>query len=113
MIHFAALKEMGKIFTDTTTLADGVTFDMGRVMGFLGTFVYFGLAIYSVVWQHEKFSMMDYGAGFGAMAVGLGGMLNLKHKTEPGSTTASTISVSSPSGAAASTTVTTSGDSNA
>lgn len=112
MIHFTALKEMGKIFTDTTTLADGVTFDMGRVMGFLGTIVFFGLAIYSVVAQHEKFSMMDYGTGFGAMAVGLGGMLNLKHKTEPGTTTVDKIKVATPTSEVSSTT-TTSGDGNA
>lgn len=49
------------------TGSDNVTYELGRVLWFLGTIIFFGLAIYSVGWEHQKFDSIEYGLGLGGL----------------------------------------------
>jgi hypothetical protein len=54
------------------TGSDNITYELGRILWFFGTVIFFGLAIYSVVFQKEKFDALTYGLGLGSL-LGLGG----------------------------------------
>jgi len=65
------------------TGADNHTFDIGRVFaGAFGSGALFFQA-WHVIANHAPFSMQDFGIGAGALAAGIGAMLNLKRDTEP------------------------------
>ena len=81
LIHF--LNQLPKAVKDSLTLADGATYDVGRILGVTGFTVFFGLAIYDCAWLKNAFNAQNFGIGAGALATGLGAMLSLKNKTEP------------------------------
>ncbi len=52
--------------------------DDGRIMAILAILVGLGLAVYSVVWERQVFSMQQFGVGVGALFAGVGGMFKLR-----------------------------------
>jgi len=62
---------------------DNVTHDIGRWLTALTSMSGVFLQGWSVIVQHEHFSMQEFGVGVGALAAGLGAMLKLKADTEP------------------------------
>lgn len=73
---------IAKLIKDSLTLANGEDYDIGRVIGALGAFVFFGLTIADFL-VNKKFDPQSWGTGFGLLIAGLGAALMLKHKTEP------------------------------
>lgn len=65
------------------TTSDGVTHDIGRWLGAAGGATGIVLSVYDVVINHARFSMVEFGSGMAALAIGVGAMLKLKIDTEP------------------------------
>lgn len=70
---------VGKFTKDMFTLANGVDFDIGRVLWALGVLVFLGLCVQ----QYSTFDPQTFGVGFGAVMLAGGGALALKRNTEP------------------------------
>lgn len=71
--------EINKLGRDALTGCDGVTYDSGRIAGAAATAVYLALSLAN--WQ--RFDPQAWGVGFGALAAGIGVLINLKARTEP------------------------------
>jgi hypothetical protein len=71
---------LSRIIKDCSTVANGEDFDVGRILGTLGVFMYFVLC--AVNWA--KFDPQTYGIGFAAVIAGMAAALAIQHKTEPG-----------------------------
>ena len=68
---------MSKWLRDLLTEADGVTYDIVRLLAVLSIFVGLGLSIYSVVIKGQVFSLQDFGIGVGAVFLAVGAALKL------------------------------------
>ena len=69
-------------FRDIVTCRDGKTHDIGRwggALALLSGIAFQGYALY----KGQPFDMLNFGAGIGALAAGVGAMLKLKETTEP------------------------------
>ena len=73
---------MKKMFRDSLTGKDNLTYDIGRVSWFLAYIIYFILAVASI-FQGHPWSAMDFSAGCATMSVGFGANLVIKRSTEP------------------------------
>lgn len=73
-------KTLETVFRTMLTGHDNVSYDFARVGAALAILVYLGLAIAN--WR--EFHPTSFGAGFGVMVSGVGVLLGLKAKTEPG-----------------------------
>ncbi len=71
-----------KFLKDSLTTANGVDYDLGRILWALAFLVGIGLEIFAVI-THRTFDLQQYGIGVGALLLAGGGALNLKAKTEP------------------------------
>lgn len=67
-----------KLFRDTLTEPDGVTFCPARAMALCMTVAGIGLVIFDVVAHQAHFDLQSYGIGAGALLAGTGGALGLK-----------------------------------
>lgn len=76
---FTLLKKFTK---DSLTTANGVDYDLGRILWMLAFLVGVGLEIFCVI-TNRTFDLQQYGVGIGALLLAGGGALNLKAKTEP------------------------------
>lgn len=79
MIVFSLIKKFTK---DSLTVANGVDYDLGRILWALAFLVGVGLEIFTVI-THRTFDLQQYGIGVGALLMAGGASLNLKAKTEP------------------------------
>jgi hypothetical protein len=79
---FAMMQVIGKFLKDILTGIDNETFDNGRVICLLSYFVYFTMALGSIIVNHP-WSALDFAGGIGTMGVGFGLHLKLKQDTEP------------------------------
>lgn len=71
-----------KLIKDILTGIDNQSFDNGRVVCLISFLVYYVMAIVGMCMGHP-WSAIDFASGIGAMAVGFGINLRLKHNTEP------------------------------
>lgn len=76
-------RTIAKVLKDTTTLSDGVTYDVARILVFVVCLALIFFEGYDLIILHNAFRPQDFGIGFGAFAGGAGAMLSLKRKTEP------------------------------
>lgn len=72
-----------KLLNDCITGPDGVTVDPARLYGAFAVLAFLGVSIYSVVFNHAVFDAQGYGIGFGALLVGFGVGVQVKHASEP------------------------------
>lgn len=75
--------------THLKVLAGMVTYPEGRnaimtLSSALGMLCFLGLTVYSVVVNKQPFTALDYGSGFGAMVIGLGGALGIHTRLSAG-----------------------------
>lgn len=77
---------MNAFLKQLLTGIDGQTQDFGRLIGLLGgvSFIIMGFKACWIATADHPFSFQDFGIGFGAMAAGVGALIKLKEKTEPG-----------------------------
>jgi len=73
---------MGNILKDILTEKDGTSFDVTKVQWFVGTIVFFGLTIYSVIIQKEPFNYMNWGIAFGGILAAGSAGVKIKETTE-------------------------------
>lgn len=73
---------MGKFIRDCFTVANGIDYDLGRILWALAFLVGVGLEIYCVI-THRTFDLQQYGIGVGALLLAGSGGLKLKANTEP------------------------------
>lgn len=86
------MKAIIKFLKDLFTGKDNETWDLGRIIWFKGTLVYFAMTIYSL-YQGLAIDPMNWATGFGAILAGGGAALALKNASEPvNKTTTTTIS---------------------
>ena len=72
-----------KMLKDSLTGKDGESFDVGRILaGLSGTACVFFQG-WDVIANHVAFNPMNFGAGIGALAAGIGALLKLKEGSEP------------------------------
>jgi hypothetical protein len=72
---------MSKFIKDILTGIDGQSYDLGRVLLTLGCLtMIFGAG--KIIWT-GSLDFVAFGAGFGGLLVGGGGLLALKRQTEP------------------------------
>lgn len=76
---FSLIKKFTK---DSLTVANGVDYDLGRVLWALAFLVGVGLEVFCVI-TRRTFDLQQYGIGVGALLLAGSGALNLKAKTEP------------------------------
>ncbi len=76
------LATIKKFTKDSLTVANGVDYDIGRILWALAFLVGVGLEVFCVV-THRTFDLQQYGIGVGALLLAGSGALNLKAKTEP------------------------------
>jgi fatty-acid desaturase len=79
-------------FRDILTGKDGDSYDLGRVLGMFGFLGYMlfgtvqmGMAVHQL-WLHNTyvvFPFLEFSTGFGAIALGTGGLIWAKKDTEP------------------------------
>ena len=62
-----------QVFSDPNNFPDD-----GRIGAMAIIFTGLGLAIYSVVYNHQVFDMQTFGIGSGALCAGVGGMFKLR-----------------------------------
>lgn len=62
---------------------DGRTQDLGRWLGVFGGGTGIVMPVYDTVANHVPWNSMTFGAGMGALALGVGAMLKLKIDSEP------------------------------
>lgn len=72
-----------KFAKDLVTLANGVDYDIGRVMWALGVAAFLLFEGWDVIAHSKAFDMTAFGTGFAAIMVSGAGSLALKAKTEP------------------------------
>lgn len=77
-----AMETFTKFCKDTCTHSDNETFDLGRVLWALGTLVFLGSTVYSLL-QGAEWDAIEYGTGLGLVLAGGGLGLKLKETTEP------------------------------
>jgi hypothetical protein len=75
---------MKQFLLDCLTGIDGESGDVGRLLGVLLVLVFIGLSIYAYVVMRQTFNPVEWGAGAGGTTTGIGALLKLKEKTEPG-----------------------------
>ena len=71
-----------KVVHDSLTLADGESYDLGRILAAAGLLTFLGLSIYEVCYHGTKFDPQGWGAGFGLAVAGYGAMQALKNRSE-------------------------------
>ena len=76
------VNEFRKMCKHILTGKDNETYDNSRVLCLLSFFIYFLLALGSLL-VHREWGAMDFGGGISAMTVGFGVNLKLKSDTEP------------------------------
>lgn len=69
--------KLSQLVNDIITTTAGDSVDIARVMGLIGFAIFLGLAIYTVVGQHQPFHMQDFGIGFGGVVGGTGVAIKL------------------------------------
>lgn len=74
---------MKKFFKDLFTLADGTSYDLGRVLWALGVIWYLALGIFAILLNKQAFNFVEAGTGLGLALAGGGAALWAKRDTEP------------------------------
>jgi hypothetical protein len=72
------------LLKDCLTCKDGESYDMGRVLGAVMVLVFLGISIYVYTVAKQPFDPMNWGTGAGGTVTGIGALLKLKEKSEPG-----------------------------
>lgn len=72
-------------FKDLFTEADNQTWDLGRFQWLVGTVVFFSLSFWAYGFRGQAFDPVTWGAGFGAVLAAGGGMIWMKDKEKPAS----------------------------
>lgn len=73
---------LSRIFKDCFTLADGETYDLGKILWAISVIVFLTLSILDVI--HTKtFEYQDFGIGLGTVLAAGGASLAFKSGTEP------------------------------
>lgn len=86
---------MKKLIQDLFTGKDNVTWDLGRIIWFKGTLVYFAMTFYSI-FKAIAIDPLNWATGFGAIMAAGGAMLMLKKGDEPHPDVTTTTTVTSP-----------------
>lgn len=71
-----------RVIKDIFTEKDGVSFDPARLLWILGTFIFFGLTIYTTILAPANFNMINFGIAFGGILAGGGASIKIKETTE-------------------------------
>lgn len=71
-----------KCMKDLFTLADGESYDIGRVLWAMSVVWYMGLGVAAVVINKQAFNFMEAGSGIGLVLAGGGYALKAKLSTE-------------------------------
>ncbi|MCA1995714.1 MAG: amino acid ABC transporter substrate-binding protein [Armatimonadetes bacterium] len=74
---------LARFFTDLFTTADGVSWDVGRVLWALAVCWFLGLSTYAVVGNAQPFDPISWGTGLAAVLAAGGAALWAKKDTEP------------------------------
>jgi hypothetical protein len=74
--------KLGNFFKHSLTGGDNETWDVGRILWALGTLVFLGCTVYSLV-QGAVWDAVKFGTGFGLVLAGGGLGIKLKENTEP------------------------------
>lgn len=82
MNDYTSQLNINKFFIDLFTGKDNYTWDLGRIMWCIGTFVYFAISLYSL-YLGNPIDLLNWATGFGAILAGGGGMIFLKNSGEP------------------------------
>jgi hypothetical protein len=75
---------MMDLLKDCITCKDGESGDMGRVIGVLLVIAFIGISIYAYIILKQAFNPVEWGTGAGGTVTGIGALLKLKEKSEPG-----------------------------
>jgi hypothetical protein len=71
------------VFRDIHTVADGQSYDWGRVWGSIGASLFAGLSVYTYVIRQRDWDPIVWSTALGAVLVGTGLTLLAKRETEP------------------------------
>jgi hypothetical protein len=93
--HKYMFKTISAVFKDILTEKDGISFDVTKVQWFVGTIVFFGLSIFSVIKSStHAFDYTAWGIAFAAILAAGSAGVKIKESTEQtaiqGSVTTST-----------------------
>jgi hypothetical protein len=77
-----AKRNVIRFIKDCFTIKDGESWDLGRIMWFLGAMIFNALSIWSIA-QGQIFDPIAWGTGFGAVLAAGGMALMLKENSEP------------------------------
>jgi uncharacterized membrane protein len=74
---------LAKIFRDIHTIADGESYDWGRLWGSVGAASYLGLSLWRYVVRNDPWDATTWAMGLSTVLVGVGLTLLAKNNTEP------------------------------
>jgi uncharacterized integral membrane protein len=74
---------VSRVIKDVLTEKDGVSFDTARILWAVGTLIFFGLTIFTVIKNPTvPFNYMNWGIAFGGILAGGGASVKIKESTE-------------------------------
>jgi hypothetical protein len=76
-----------QVVKDVVTEKDGVSFDITKVLWAIGTLIFFGLTIYTVIVNPASFNYVTWGGGFAAILAGGSAGVKVKESTEQNTST--------------------------
>jgi hypothetical protein len=71
-----------KIIKDWFTGPDGVSYDVGRALWFVGILTFLGCTVYAL-FMGQKWDAIAYGTGLGGLLAGGGAAIGFKANSEP------------------------------
>lgn len=83
-----------QVVKDSVTEHDGESFDITRVLTAIGTFIYFGLSIYTVILDPKNFNYINWGIGFSSIIAAGAAGIKIKESNEQNRSSGSSQQVS-------------------
>lgn len=74
---------IGKILRDIHTVADGQSYDWGRVWGSIGALLFVAISVHRYIVRNDVWDPLAWSTALGAVLVGTGLTLLAKRHTEP------------------------------
>ena len=71
-----------RVVKDISTEKDGISFDITKVLWSIGTIIFFGLTIYTVILTPGSFNYVNWGIAFGGILAGGSAGVKIKESTE-------------------------------
>jgi len=73
---------ISRVTKDILTEKDGQSYDVTKVQWFVGTVVYFGCTVYSLIWLKEPFNPVNWSIGFASVLAAGSVGVKIKESTE-------------------------------